>query len=113
MSEDSMPSKRMVPEQEIAELSDEFARKLASVTRERDEAEKSREAWATQYVSEMAALTEQRDRALAVVEAARKLAWYTGSSSDRRDREYAALQNALVAALDTPSSPSLPESPEA
>jgi glycerol-3-phosphate dehydrogenase len=75
MSEDSMPSKNMVPEQEIAELSDEMVRRLAL----KDE--------------EIAALTEQRDRAMAVVEAARAIE----AESSRNTNNYIAFREALAA----------------
>jgi uncharacterized coiled-coil DUF342 family protein len=74
-----MPSKRMVPEQEIAELSDEFARKLAIVTRERDalkadfqNASDAADEWCEKFdraAEEVRILTEQRDRAMTALRA--------------------------------------------
>jgi chromosome segregation ATPase len=159
-----MPSKRMVPEQEVSEMSDEMARlaaakdaeiaaltnaktaatdQLADVVAKRvaqaselkaakaeiaalkadlqvvsEAVDEWREGFAVSR-REITALTEQRDRAMKVVEAARVFhkrtvedAQVNGMICQTADL-WGARWNlgTMFDTLDTPSSPSLPESP--
>jgi hypothetical protein len=98
-----MSSKRMVPEQEIAELSDEMVRRDVI------------------HEAEIATLTEQRDRAMTVLRepsAAMILAGgaqllssgeYEPTGADGAHDIWHAMAEVALAALDTPTSHSLPE----